>query len=233
MGWTPIVVARDVSTFADQYRAENILVVQAPMHKSQVPPGQVFRARSFADIIAACGFQRLEALWPVVIAWDSLLDLIRPAAVVADYCPILPLACLGRIAVVTIGDGFVVPPGHLPTMPQLQKTGTQMAPEEVSCPCLRSAAARSSLPISLQDWSREMPPSSVHFQNSTFMGVIGNPRHRAACLSSKHVLSPSLRCSRILRLISPKPESCFRPFRIVAFPLRRTFAMLRTISSMR
>src|SRR5262245_4401215 len=132
VGWTPIVAARDVSRLADQYRAENISVVQAPLHKSQVPPGQVFRARSFADIVAACGFQRLEALWPVIVAWDSLLELIQPAAVVADYCPILPLACLGRTALVTIGDGFVVPPGHLPTMPQLQRTGTEMALEEVS-----------------------------------------------------------------------------------------------------
>jgi rhamnosyltransferase subunit B len=131
-GWTPIVAARDVSTLVDQYRAENISVVQAPVHKSQVPAGEVFRARSFADIVASCGFQRVEALWPVVVAWDSLLDLIRPAAVVADYCPILPLACLGRNAVVTIGDGFVVPPSQLQKMPQLQRTGTEMASEEVS-----------------------------------------------------------------------------------------------------
>ena len=132
LGWAPVVAARDVSTLVDRYRVENISVVQAPQHKSQVPPGEVFRARSFADIVASCGFQRLEALWPVVVAWDSLLDLMRPAAVVADYCPILPLACLGRIAVVTIGDGFVVPPGHLPKMPQLQGKGTEMALEEVS-----------------------------------------------------------------------------------------------------
>ena len=132
VGWIPVVAARDVSTLVDQYRAENIPVVQAPLHKSQVPPGEVFRARSFADIVASCGFQRLDALWPVVVAWDSLLDVIRPAAVVADYSPILPLACLGRIAVVTIGDGFVVPPGHLAKMPQLRSMGTQMASEEVS-----------------------------------------------------------------------------------------------------
>ena len=131
-GWTPIVAARDVSTLLDQYRAESISVVQAPLHKSQVPSRAIFRARSFADIVASCGFQRFEALWPVVVAWDSLLDLIRPAAVVADYCPILPLACLGKVAVITIGDGFVVPPGHLSKMPQLQSTGTEMASEEVS-----------------------------------------------------------------------------------------------------
>ena len=131
-GWTPVVAARDVSTLVEQYRAENIPVLQAPLHKSQVPPGEIFRARSFADIVASCGFQRVEALWPVVIAWDSLLDVIKPAAVVADYSPILPLACLGRIAVVTIGDGFVLPPGHLPKMPQLRSRGTEMASEEVS-----------------------------------------------------------------------------------------------------
>src|SRR5262245_1955694 len=131
-GWTPIVAARDVSTLVDQYRVENISVVQAPVHKSQVPAGERFRARSFADIVAACGFQQVEALWPVVVAWDNLLDLIRPAVVVADYCPILPLACLGRVAVVTIGDGFVVPPGHLPKFPRIQSTGTEMASEDVS-----------------------------------------------------------------------------------------------------
>ena len=131
-GWTPIVAARDISTLVDQYRAENISVVQAPQHKSQVPPGDVFRARSFADIVAACGFQSVESLWPVVVAWDNLLDLIRPTAVIADYCPILPLACLGRVALVTVGDGFVVPPGHLPKLPQFQSRGTKMASEEVS-----------------------------------------------------------------------------------------------------
>jgi hypothetical protein len=131
-GWTPIVAARDISTLVDQYRAENISVVQAPQHKSQVPPGEVFRACSFADIVAACGFQSVESLWPVVVSWDNLLDLIRPTAVIADYCPILPLACLGRVALVTIGDGFVVPPAHLPKLPQFQSKGTKMASEEVS-----------------------------------------------------------------------------------------------------
>jgi hypothetical protein len=131
-GWTPVVAAREISTLVEHYRAEDIPVLQAPLHKSQVPPGGVFRARSFADIVASCGFQRLDALWPVVLAWDKLLDLIRPAAVVSDYCPILPLACLGRIPIVTIGDGFVLPPGHLPKMPPLRSTGTEMASEETS-----------------------------------------------------------------------------------------------------
>lgn len=137
-GYTPVVAARDIGALADTYRAEGIRVLQAPPHRTQVPAGESFRAGSFSDIAAACGYQTEEALAAMVSAWDQVLDELRPAVVVTDYCPLLPLACYGRIPVLTIGDGFVVPPREADHMPKLQDDRTALAPEAT---CLANAQA--------------------------------------------------------------------------------------------
>jgi UDP:flavonoid glycosyltransferase YjiC (YdhE family) len=109
-GWTAIIGQRQIHTLADEVAAAGFVQFQCPQHRSLAPAGQVFRAHSFADIMGVCGFARRDALVPVVDVWDTMLDLIRPAVIVGDYSPILPLAARGRYPFVAFGDGFVVPP---------------------------------------------------------------------------------------------------------------------------
>lgn len=130
-GFTPIVAARELWACTQEYRSAGIPVLQAPYHKAQLAPGQAFRARGYADLMAACGYQRVEALWPTVLAWDSLIELTKPHAIVADYSPILALAACGRVPMVAIGDGFVLPPPHLPRFPMVRRDGTAMSDETV------------------------------------------------------------------------------------------------------
>lgn len=128
-GWSPVVAARELWACTDEYRSAGIPLVQAPSHRGVVASNVRFAARSFADMMAACGYQQADALWPTVVGWDYLVDLLKPAVVVADYSPILALAAFGRVPMVTIGDGYVAPPGHLPTMLRFRAEGTAMATE--------------------------------------------------------------------------------------------------------
>jgi UDP-N-acetylglucosamine transferase subunit ALG13 len=105
-------------------------LIQAPLHRGLSPAeGARFQARSFADMVAACGYRRVEELYAVVSAWDRLIDMIRPSVIIADYSPLLSLAAHGRVPLVAIGDGFVLPPPHLPQMPLLRPDGAPIAEE--------------------------------------------------------------------------------------------------------
>ncbi|SEQ34860.1 UDP:flavonoid glycosyltransferase YjiC, YdhE family [Faunimonas pinastri] len=127
-GFRPIVAARELWAATDEFHAAGIPLIQAPHHQGQAPKVRPFRARGFADMVAICGFARAEALWPAVHGWDGLFDLVRPDVVVADYSPVLSLAAYGRVPLVAIGDGFVLPPPHLPTFPLLRE-GSDMPGE--------------------------------------------------------------------------------------------------------
>lgn len=129
-GWLPIVAARELWACADEYRRASIPLLQAPLHRGLAPQESArFRARSLADILAACGYRNIEELETVVSVWDSLLDMTRPAVVVTDYSPMLALAAHGRVPVVAIGDGFVLPPPQLRMLPVL-RSGTNQMPSE-------------------------------------------------------------------------------------------------------
>ena len=128
-GWSPVVAARDTSVMAAAYRSAGVPVLQAPGHKSLLRPGERFSARSYADIMAVCGYRNAEALEATVAAWDALIRRTHPGVIVADYCPILPLAALGLAPVVTVGDGFVTPPGEAEAMPVLQRGSTALEAE--------------------------------------------------------------------------------------------------------
>ena len=126
-GWAPVVAARELWACAREYRDANIPLLQAPIHRGLTPrEGVKFRARGFADILAAAGFRDVQALLPTVLGWDGLIDLVRPDVIVADYSPILSLAAYSRIPVLAIGDGFVLPPEHLPKLPVLRSAESEM-----------------------------------------------------------------------------------------------------------
>ena len=144
-GVLPVIAQRELWACADELRAEGIRQVQAPIHKSLAPRDGTFHARSYADMMAACGYARLHSLWPTVLGWDGLIDLVRPSVIVTDYAPILSLAAHGRVPVVAIGDGFVLPPTHLGRFPVL-RDGEGMADEPAMLANAASVQARRGLP---------------------------------------------------------------------------------------
>jgi hypothetical protein len=109
-GFEPVVAARDLSAAQKEYRQAGIPVLQAPRHRGFQGDAKTWSAQSYADLMASCAWDDEEALEQTTFAWDSLLDIMQPALVIADFCPILPLATLGRIPTLVVGDGFVVPP---------------------------------------------------------------------------------------------------------------------------
>ncbi len=85
----------------------------APKSVEQKPIG------TLGDVMATIGFSDLRRLAPIVVAWKSLLDQLRPDLIVADYSPILGLVAHGAYPYVILGDGFTMPPAHLATFPPL------------------------------------------------------------------------------------------------------------------
>jgi Erythromycin biosynthesis protein CIII-like, C-terminal domain len=51
--------------------------------------------------------------------WQAIIDTERPDLVIADYSPSVSLLCHGRIPVVAIGNGYVLPPTSLLAFPRL------------------------------------------------------------------------------------------------------------------
>ena len=129
--------------------ARRVVRVGAPAgrtrhHRGAVPAGEPFRARGYADVMAVCGYANPDHLWPTVLGWDGLLDALRPNVIVADYAPLLALAAHGRVPLVAVGDGFVLPPTHGATFPVLRE-GTRMAGEPAMLDHARAVQARRGL----------------------------------------------------------------------------------------
>lgn len=144
-GFACTLAGRELWACADEFHAAGIRLLQAPHHQSQVPPGGVFRARGYADMMAVCGYQREAALWPTVLGWDGMIDAVRPDVIVADYSPMLALAVYGRVPMVAIGDGFVLPPTHVERFPML-RAGTDMGGEPEMLAIAAAVQARRGLP---------------------------------------------------------------------------------------
>lgn len=123
-GWRPVVVARNPGALAERYAAAGVPVVAAPAHHTCYSGSAPFRAATFADVMGVCGYADRDRLTAMVAAWDTVLDTHRPAVVIADYSPLLSLACFGRVPLIPVGDGFVVPPGlpdgHFPPLGNAQ-----------------------------------------------------------------------------------------------------------------
>ncbi|KZD01000.1 hypothetical protein AUP43_14135 [Oceanibaculum pacificum] len=109
-GWRPVVFACDPATLRTAYEAEGIDVLPTPPHASCFAGTPPFRAASYADMMGVCGYADRDKLAAIVAAWDVLLARHAPAAIIADYSPLLSLAAFRRIPLIPIGDGFVAPP---------------------------------------------------------------------------------------------------------------------------
>ncbi|MEM6902843.1 MAG: nucleotide disphospho-sugar-binding domain-containing protein [Pseudomonadota bacterium] len=129
-GYEPVIAQRTIHTLADEVREAGISMIPIPPQISLAPKGQPFRAMTYADIMAICGYARMDVLRPILDAWDGLLAHIQPDVVIGDYCPILPMAVRSRLPFVAFGDGFVVPPHEPEIFPPLRAEGEPIKPVE-------------------------------------------------------------------------------------------------------
>ncbi|MCU0934698.1 MAG: hypothetical protein MUF66_01200, partial [Gammaproteobacteria bacterium] len=120
-GWTPYLALADLHALPEDVADVAEGVFQAPGLRIGGVGGRAIPIRSFADVLAVSGYAAELTLAAGVRAWESLLDLIRPRLVLADFSPILHLAAFGRVPVVAVGDGFCVPPALPGGFPVLRR----------------------------------------------------------------------------------------------------------------
>lgn len=135
----PVLALRDIVGPRIAFDADDIEIVQAPVWpKGDFLRGRPFRAASYADILALFGFAEADALAAMVRAWDEILRTIKPDLVVGDHSPTLCLAAYGAIPAAIAGNGYTVPPIHLPTFPPF---GPNRPPVMVEARILETVAA--------------------------------------------------------------------------------------------
>jgi len=104
---------------------------QAPLWPQQLTT-QARRAGSgpatMGDILAVLGLADGRAVAAMVTAWENILAVTRPHAIIAEYAPMLLVAANGRVPTLSTGTGFSLPPAYLPSFPTL--TGQPAAVDE-------------------------------------------------------------------------------------------------------
>jgi UDP:flavonoid glycosyltransferase YjiC (YdhE family) len=102
------IVLRD-SAFLEMARSAGLESFIAPLLRT--PPTVNPSPLNFSDVLLNLGFDDRRGLAGALRGWRSLLELLAPDAIVADYAPTALIA--GReagIPRVTVGSGFSVPP---------------------------------------------------------------------------------------------------------------------------
>ncbi len=74
---------------------------------------------TYGDIFDALCLDKPNALTSMLEAWQVLLDLVKPDAVVAETAPALLMAARGRFPTIRIGSGYDVPPSEMARFPSL------------------------------------------------------------------------------------------------------------------
>jgi UDP:flavonoid glycosyltransferase YjiC (YdhE family) len=118
---------RSVFAFKDTVSASALIgnglapVLQAPVWpRTGSLKGRPFASAGFGDILAQHGFARADELGALVRAWDDLIGLVKPDAIVADHAPTACLAAYGAIPLAIVGTGFTVPPANGRSFPLLR-----------------------------------------------------------------------------------------------------------------
>ncbi len=119
--------ARLVFAAADLFRARQaigsteVTLVQAPVWPAHSHTGTSFGAASYLDTLALVGFASPEKLSAIVDGWLSLLDVFRPAVIVADHAPgLLVAARIRGIPVIAVGSCGTLPPVEYDRFPPIR-----------------------------------------------------------------------------------------------------------------
>jgi hypothetical protein len=117
-------------------------VLQCPLWPALVA-GQVWaRDMDYADLLAAIGFTDETAVRAMAAAWRSLVEALRPVAIVAEHAPAL-VACLGRggVPIVHVGNALTTPPIMATGFPRLHGQRRPLPPVSRMLAATRAAVA--------------------------------------------------------------------------------------------
>ena len=92
------------------------------------------KSYTYGDILETFGFGNAQLLRAHLQAWNSILEVVKPSLIIADYAPGLVLAARGIVPTVVVGNGFTVPP-PVAVFPLLQfpaPSALEMRQEQVS-----------------------------------------------------------------------------------------------------
>ena len=107
------LVLKDVRLPTTQGLVHGITVLPAPL----TPPASMKRYQpiNYADVLRMSGFMDAQDIHARLRAWQGILALIQPDALVADYAPTALLAAhIAGIPYLAIGNGFTIPPDASP-----------------------------------------------------------------------------------------------------------------------
>ncbi|MBI3699081.1 MAG: glycosyl transferase [Afipia sp.] len=76
---------------------------------------------TLGETLASAGLADEEALTQLLEEWTKILLNSSPDLVVADFAPAVALAARGRIPLMTVGNGFTLPPSDMTRFPLLHR----------------------------------------------------------------------------------------------------------------
>lgn len=122
LGHEVVMVLRD-SAYLHIPREEGFDTLAAPLLHE--PPNPNPQPLSLSDILLNLGYDDVRGLHGALRGWQSMLRLVKPDVVMADYAPMaLVAAGMARVPRVTVGSGFSLPPPGDPIPALRDATGT-------------------------------------------------------------------------------------------------------------
>jgi UDP:flavonoid glycosyltransferase YjiC (YdhE family) len=135
-------------------------IVQAPFWPTPAPPSSP--SGSYADILAGNGYGTATDILKMIVAWDGVIDAVRPDLIVCDHAPGAALSAFGRIPVAFVGNGFAVPPCDGAIFPPFETDKSDAA---------RQVPVQAALQEALAALRRQSPRSICEPFRGVFRGV--------------------------------------------------------------
>ena len=125
-GFQLSVISQNVSSATEILGKLPIKIYQAPICRNHADKLDV--TYSYSEILKDLGYKSSAELFPLVSAWQNLLNLLKPDLVIADHSPSALIACrILNIKKILIGTGFFSPP---PVSPLPLFVGTQLSNQQ-------------------------------------------------------------------------------------------------------
>lgn len=95
---------------ADVFYDTPVKLLQAPRLPG-MQGDKLKTARSFSELLYNVGYGDKAGLYGAVTGWQTLIRLVQPDLILADFSPTVFLACRGKpVSVIAIGSSFSIPP---------------------------------------------------------------------------------------------------------------------------
>ncbi len=147
-GHEPVFAIRDLITPAQRLKDVAWPVMQSPIPVGLIDPiSPVFKPGSFGDLLAVANFNNEVELTRLMRAFDLLLHMINPDLIVGEYAPLLALAAYGRIPMLTMGHGYLMPPANLAQFPVFDYARTPFAPQEAMLEIVQNVQRARGAPV--------------------------------------------------------------------------------------